>query len=74
MTEYDIRPMYEEQVRKDTITSLHANGGVLEVRYADGTMAIYKKSKWRNKFKLIKKRAWLGIAIRVIIIVYIWEI
>ena len=56
MTEYDIRPMYEEQVRKDTITSLHANGGVLEVRYADGTMAVYKKSKWRNKFNLIKKR------------------
>ena len=56
MTEYDVRPMYEEQVKKDTITSLHANVGVLEVRYADGTMAIYKKSKWRNKFKLIKKR------------------
>ena len=23
MTEYDVRPMYEEQVKKDTITSLH---------------------------------------------------
>jgi len=56
MTEYDVRPMYEEQVKKDTITSLHANGGVLEVRYADGTMAVYKKSKWRNKFKLIRTR------------------
>ena len=56
MTEYDVRYVYAEQVRKDTITSLHANGGVLEVRYADGTMAIYKKSKWRNKFKLIRRR------------------
>tara|TARA_R100001463_G_scaffold76034_4_gene130023 strand:+ start:368 stop:550 length:183 start_codon:yes stop_codon:yes gene_type:complete len=56
MTEYDVRPMYEEQVKKDTITSLHADHGVLEVRYADGTMAVYKKSKWRNKFNLIKKR------------------
>jgi len=56
MTEYDIRPMYEEQVRKDTITSLHANGGVLEVRYADGTMEIYTKSKWRNKLKKIRRR------------------
>ena len=56
MTEYDIRPMYEEQVRKDTITSLHANGGVLEVRYADGTMEIYNKSKWRNKLKKIRRR------------------
>ena len=57
MTEYDVRPMYEEQVKKDTITSLYADNGVIEVRYADGTMAIYKKSKWRNKFNLIKKRA-----------------
>ena len=56
MTEYDVRPMYEEQVKKDTITSLYADNGVIEVRYADGTMAIYKKSKWRNKFKLIRKR------------------
>ena len=56
MTEYDVHEMYKEQVEKNRITSLHANGGVLEVRYADGTMAVYKKSKWRNKFNLIKKR------------------
>ena len=56
MTEYDIHKLYVEQVEKNRITSLHANGGVLEVRYADGTMAIYKKSKWRNKFKLIRRR------------------
>jgi len=57
MTEYDVHKMYADQVSKDTISSLHANHGVLEVRYADGTMEVYKKSKWRKKLKLIKKRA-----------------
>ena len=56
MTEYDAHEMYKEQVEKNRITSLHADHGVLEVRYADETMAIYKKSKWRNKFKLIRRR------------------
>ena len=56
MTQYDVKAMYEKQRQKDTVTSLHADHGVLEVRYADGTMAIYKKSKWKNKFKLIRKR------------------
>tara|TARA_X000001388_G_C2204619_1_gene112633 strand:+ start:349 stop:531 length:183 start_codon:yes stop_codon:yes gene_type:complete len=56
MTEYDAHEMYKEQIEKNRITSLHADYGVLEVRYADGTMAVYKKSKWRNKFNLIKKR------------------
>jgi len=59
MTEYDVHKMYADQVNKDTISSLHANHGVLEVRYADGTMEVYKKSKWRKKLKLIKKRTWL---------------
>ena len=57
MTEYDVHKMYADQVNKDTISSLHANHGVLEVRYVDGTMEVYKKSKWRKKLKLIKKRA-----------------
>ena len=56
MTEYDIHKIFEEQVTKDTVTSLHANGGVLEVRYADGTMEVYAKRKWRKKLKLIQKR------------------
>lgn len=56
MTEYDIHKMYADQVNKDTISSLHANNGLFEVRYADGTMEVYKKSKWRKKLKLIKKR------------------
>ena len=56
MTEYDVHKMYADQVSKDTISSLHANNGLFEVRYADGTMEIYKRSKWINKLKLIKKR------------------
>jgi len=56
MTEYDVHKMYAEQVEKNRITSLHANHGVLEVRYADGTMEVYKKSKWRTKLKKIRRR------------------
>ena len=54
MTEYDIHKLFAEQVIKDTVTSLHANGGVLEVRYADGTMEVYAKKRWRKKLKLIQ--------------------
>ena len=56
MTEYDVHEMYKEQVEKNRITSLHANDGVLEVRYADGTMEVYKKSRWRSKLKKIRRR------------------
>mgnify|MGYP003116513597 FL=1 len=56
MTQYDVKAMYEKQRQKDTVTSLHADHGVLQVRYADGTMAVYKASRWSNKLKLINKR------------------
>ena len=56
MTEYDVHKMYAEQVEQNRITSLHANHGVLEVRYADGTMAVYRKSRWRTKLKKIRRR------------------
>ena len=56
MTEYDVHKMYEEQVEKNRITSLHADHGVLEVRYAEGTMEVYKKSRWRSKLKKIRRR------------------
>ena len=56
MTEYDVHKMYAEQVEQNRITSLHANHGVLEVRYADGTMEVYKKSRWRTKLKKIRRR------------------
>ena len=60
MTEYDVHKMYEEQQSKDQVTALHADKGVLEVRYADGTMEIFKKRKLLKGFKLIKKRGVLG--------------
>jgi len=56
MTEYDVHKIFHEQQHKDQVTSLHADNGIIELRYADGTMEVYKRSKYRNKFKLIKKR------------------
>lgn len=61
MTEYDVHKMYEEQKTKDQVTALHADKGVLEVRYADGTMEIFKKRKLLKGFKRIKKRGWYFI-------------
>ena len=57
MTEYDVYKIFQEQQHKDQVTSLYADNGIIELRYADGTMEVYKKSKWRNKFKLIQKRS-----------------
>jgi len=56
MTEYDAHKMYADLIERDRITYLHANGGVIEIGYADGTQEVYKRHKFRNKFKLIKKR------------------
>lgn len=56
MTEYDAHKLYEEQQTKDQVTALHADKGVLEVRYADGTSEIFKKRKLLKGFKQIKKR------------------
>ena len=56
MTEYDVHKIFHEQQHKDQVTSLHADNGIIELRFADGTMEVYKKSKWRKKLKLIKKR------------------
>tara|TARA_R100000353_G_scaffold128925_1_gene91533 strand:+ start:340 stop:513 length:174 start_codon:yes stop_codon:yes gene_type:complete len=56
MTEYDVHKMYADQQIKDQVTSLHADNGVLEVRYADGTSEIFKRRKLLKGFKLIKKR------------------
>jgi hypothetical protein len=56
MTEYDVKKMYAEQQERERITSLHANGGIIEIRYADGTSTQFKRSRWRKKFKQIKSR------------------
>ena len=51
MTQYDVFPAYQKMVDKDTVTSLYADNGVLQVRYADGTMEVCKGEK------LIQKRS-----------------
>ena len=56
MTEYDVHKIFHEQQHKDQVTSLHADNGMIELRFADGTREVYKRSKYRNKLKLIKKR------------------
>ncbi len=50
MTQYDVFPAYQKRINKDQVTSLYADNGVLQVRYADGTMEV-----WKGK-KLIQKR------------------
>ena len=65
MTEYDVKKMYAEQQTKDQVTSLHADKGVLEVRYADGTMEIFKKRKLLKGFQLIKKRGWQYYSVNI---------
>lgn len=56
MTEYDAHKIFAEQQERDRVTALHADNGVIELRYADGTTEIYKKRKWLNGFKLIRRR------------------
>ena len=56
MTEYDVHKMYKEIIERDRITYLHANDGIIELGFADGTKEVYKRNKFRNKYKLIKKR------------------
>lgn len=56
MTEYDVRKLYEEQQEHNRITALHADKGVLEVRYADGTVEVYKKRKFFKGLKKIRSR------------------
>ena len=47
--------MYAEQQKRDTITALHGNNGVLTVHFENGTIEVWKRN-WRGKLKRIKKR------------------
>ena len=55
MTEYDVHKMYAEQQKRDTITALHGNNGVLTVHFENGTIEVWKRN-WRGKLKRIKTR------------------
>ena len=56
MTEYDAFAIYEEQERKDKISAIEANNGVLTIYFKDGTMEVWKKTRFRNKLKKIRSR------------------
>lgn len=61
MTEYDVHELHKELFERDRITSLHANDGVLELRFADGTSEIWKRregllGKLLPKFVLLEGR------------------
>ena len=56
MTEYDIHKIFEEQVTKDTVTSLHANGEYLRLGMRMERWKSMLKRRWRKKLKLIQKR------------------
>ena len=56
MTQYDAFAIYREQQEKDKISAIEANNGVLTVYFKDGTMEVWKKSRWKKKFKKIRSR------------------
>ena len=56
MTEYDAFAIYREQEEKDKISAIEGNNGVLTVYFKDGTMEVWKESKWRKKLKKIRGR------------------
>ena len=56
MTEYDAFAIYREQEEKDKISAIEGNNGVLTVYLKDGTMEVWKESRWRKKLKKIRGR------------------
>jgi hypothetical protein len=48
--------MYQEQIEKNKISGIEANNGVLTIYFKDGTMEVWKESKWRKKLKKIRSR------------------
>ena len=57
MTEYDALAIYREQEEKDKeVSAIEGNNGVLTIYFKDGTMEVWKESKWRKKLKKIRSR------------------
>ena len=56
MTEYDAFAIYREQKEKDEISAIERNNGVLTIYLKDGTMEVWKESKWIKKLKKIRSR------------------
>ena len=55
MTEYDAFAIYEEQERKNKISAVEANNGVITYYFKDGTREVWKKG-WLGRLRKIKSR------------------
>jgi len=56
MTEYDAFALYKEQEEQNKVSAIEGNKGVLTIYFADGTIEVWKQTKWRKKLKKIRSR------------------
>ena len=56
MTEYDAFALYEKQEKKDEISAIEGSDGLLTIYFVDGTIEVWKLTKWRKKLKKIRGR------------------
>ena len=56
MTEYDAFAIYEEQQRKNKISAVEVNNGVITYYFKDGTTEVWK-SGWFGRLRKIKRRS-----------------
>ena len=55
MTEYDAFALYEEQEKKNEVSAMEFNHGVITYHFTDGTTEQWKKG-WFGKLRKIKSR------------------
>jgi len=56
MTEYDAFKVYREQEEQDKVSAIEGSNGLLTVYFVDGTIEVWKLTKWRKKLKKIRGR------------------
>ena len=56
MTEYDAFAIYEEQQRKNKISAIEANNGLISIYFKDGTIEVWK-SGWFGRLRKVKSRS-----------------
>jgi len=56
MTEYDAFALYKEQEEQNKVSAIEGNKGVLTIYFEDGTIEVWKQTKWRKKLKKIRSR------------------
>ena len=57
MTEYDAHKLLEEEENKNRVSALHATNGELQIYFKDGTIEVWKQSKWTKQLKKIRSRS-----------------